>query len=127
MPNQPTIINSFSFTINGLKISFIEDNEKTILSFDPLATCDLFKNIGFIEDFTTDRNGEPVILFTDKNFPQGYGYELWCDFVKSCPNQKRIAEIIIEHRQEQEYLKELRQFVNYNRFLNYHPELRKTA
>jgi hypothetical protein len=85
-------IKSFSISIQGLQLSY----SNKVLKYDACATCELFKKVGFIEDFTQDNNGEPVILFADSNEPQGFGYELWCYFVKSFPSSLRVAEMLIE-------------------------------
>ena len=96
-----TKILSFAFNVNGLEIAIINDNGITTKKFDACATCNLLKRFGSIEDFTTDKNGEPVILFSDNSEPKGYGYQLWCDFVKSFYFTHRTAEILIEFEEMQ--------------------------
>ena len=84
-----------SFNITGLSIG----NR----FYDPCATCDLLQQIGWIEDFAIDANGEPVILFTkdcedeNGNWHNLSGYELWCDFVKSFFFSERVAEMVLDY------------------------------
>ena len=93
-------ISSFGLSLEGLQLSYTLDSQTTTVQFDACATCTLLKAAGIIEDFTTDRNGEPVILYSDSYEPAGYGYELWHRFVHSFPISLRIAEMIIEYREE---------------------------
>src|SRR5437868_4699734 len=98
--SNPAIISGYAFSLEGLKISFTKDRQRTTLSFDPLSTCDILKATGLIEDFTSDKNAEPVILYTDSQEPQGYGYELWYRFIKSFPVTMDLLQSILERRQE---------------------------
>lgn len=95
-------LKNFNFNVTGLKLNYSINKTNYSLILDPLATCSLLHNAGLIEDFSTDTNGEPVILFTDKNENRGfgYGYELWCYFVKSFLFTNRIAEMLVEYREE---------------------------
>ncbi|MBD0289217.1 MAG: hypothetical protein ICV79_27935 [Flavisolibacter sp.] len=92
-------ITHYSLTTEGLQLSYTFDGQHTNLSLDACSFCELLKEAGAIEDFTTDGNSEPVILYSDSNEPVGYGYELWCDFIKSFPFNSRVAELLIEHRE----------------------------
>jgi hypothetical protein len=94
------IIIKFSLDIKGLKISYFLNQQVYCLAYDPSSTCDLLESLEMIEGFETDSNGEPVILYTDKNEREGYGYEFWYQFIKSMPLSKRVAEIIIEASQD---------------------------
>src|SRR2546423_15024471 len=95
------IISGYSFSLEGLKISYTKDGEKFTLTLDSKASCQAFKECGFIEDFTIqDSTGEPVILFTDDQQPLGYGYQLWHDFIKSFPLNMSLLISVLESRQE---------------------------
>jgi hypothetical protein len=93
------VTNPSTLTIDGLTLIYSVNGQKITAKYDAPATCDLLKNAGLIEDFTTDSNGEPVVLFSDNNTPVGYGYELWCDFIKSFPFCDRVAEMLAEYRE----------------------------
>jgi hypothetical protein len=97
---QSIFLYRFNFNCTGLHFSYFANGVRNIVKLDPCATCDLLKSAGLIEDFTTDRNGEPVILFSDNNEPQGYGYELWFQFVESFPLSNRVIEILAEYREQ---------------------------
>jgi hypothetical protein len=88
----------YNFSTDGTQITFSAGRTQTTLSFDAPATCQLLQDIGAIEDFTLDANGEPVVLYTAPAHPLGYGYAHWCDFVKTFPLSRRTAEIILEDR-----------------------------
>jgi hypothetical protein len=97
---QTVSLNSFSFTLAGLQFNYLVNGKNTILSLDPKATCSLLQVAGMIEGFDTDSNGEPVILFTDHSYPEGYGFDQWCYFVKFFPISYRIAQTLVEYREE---------------------------
>ena len=119
---QKTVLNGYCLNYDGLKISFTKGGEKSTTTYDPKATCDLFKEIGYIEDFTFDKNGEPVILFTDNSVPPGYGYELWCNFIKSFPGKESLFLNVIEYKEERKAFKKLQTAINYIRYQMYHPQ-----
>lgn len=96
---------TYFFTINGLTVENY--------SFCPKATCDLLQQMGLIEDFTTDRNGEPVILYADSKENQGFGYCLWHDFIKSFFINERVAEMVLEYKTSTELLAETVNTINY--------------
>ena len=106
-------INSFSLTIAGLQISYAKSGANFITNYDPLATCNLLKDAGLIEDYTGDKNGEPVILYTDNNEPQGYGFELWCYFVKSFPMGSEVAQMLIEYKEGRKVYNTVMAKINY--------------
>jgi hypothetical protein len=89
-------VTDYSLTIEGMKLTMSAANETYVFTNCPKEACQVLKEAGLIEDFTIDKNGEPVILYTDKNEPKGYGYELWCHFVKSFPNVLRVGQMIID-------------------------------
>lgn len=91
-----TII-SFSFSIKGLVIIY-NNGENNVLTLCPLATCDILKDCRFIEDFTIDKNGEPVILYSDIKEPREYGFCYWCQFVRTFFFSQRVAEMILEYK-----------------------------
>lgn len=106
-------INSFSLTITGLQIHYTKDGVNFHNSYDPLATCNVLKDAGLIEDFTMDKNGEPVFLYSDSNEPQGYGYELWCYFIKSFPMGSEVAQMLIEFKEGREVYNTVMTQINY--------------
>jgi hypothetical protein len=89
-------LTSFRFDVNGLQLDYTLDGENGSLSFDPRATCQLFKENSLIEDFDSDRNGDPVILFCDGTYPEGYGFDRWNSFVCFFPVNFRTAQLLIE-------------------------------
>lgn len=93
---QKVSLNSFRFDLHGLQLDYDVDGEKSILIFDPCATCDLLKYNKLIEDFDIDKNGEPVILFTDRTYPEGYGFDQWISFVVFFPIKFRTAQLLLE-------------------------------
>jgi hypothetical protein len=91
-------VNTFSLSIEGLKLAYAVSNQKTIIKLDARATCNLLQDLNVIEGFDFDKNNEPVIFFTVNT--QGInstGFCFWCDFVKSYPFGQRHAEIIADH------------------------------
>lgn len=84
-----TQIKNFSLSVVGLTINN--------LSFCPRATCELLKEAGFIEDWTTDNNGEPVILYADHHEPNGFGFEKWYRFQQRFFINERVAQMLLEH------------------------------
>lgn len=99
-------LKGYALSIDGLQVSYQSCLDRYTLSFDPLATCELFKSVSLIEDFDRDSNGEPVILFTDTNESQGYGFELWHRFVQSFPFTEQMAALIADgHYQESSHRK----------------------
>lgn len=115
----------YSLNYGGLQLSWTSHGQKFFLIYDPCATCEFLKGLRIIEDFTLDKNGEPVIMFTDSNKPEGYGFALWCSFIKSYPFQRRHFEIFAEDRTTTWNFKNLQRQINYTRYLMYHPK--KTA
>lgn len=97
---------NFKFSINGTEIIYASSGEKTRLVLDAAATCEELKSLGAIEDFAIDRNGEPVVLYSDANEPVGYGFEPWCLFLQSFPFNQRVAEIIVESREDRKAFRE---------------------
>jgi hypothetical protein len=91
---QAIAINNFGLSIEGLQI-----NNKF---FCPKATCDLLDQMHLIEAWSTDSNGEPVILFEKEVDADGAwgtttGFEFWCHFIKSFFFSQRVAEMVLEH------------------------------
>jgi hypothetical protein len=105
---------SFCFAIDGFSITYSDSNrEINSLSFDPLSTCNLFQHFSIIEGFDIDRNGEPVILYTDSYFHQPVtGWSFWCDFVKSYPFTGRHAELIAEAIEDHNYFRNFESIIN---------------
>jgi hypothetical protein len=93
---QTVFLNSFRFDINGLQFNYTKDGETFISSFDALATCNLFTEHKLIEGFDIDKNCEPVILFTDRTYPEGFGFDMWASFVHFFPVSYKIAAKILE-------------------------------
>jgi len=92
------MINRFSLSVEGLILNYTYERVTTNLILDACATTDLFQNMGFIEDFVV--SNEPVVLFTDLKEGQPItGYSTWCDFVKTFPMTRRMAEMIAEYRE----------------------------
>jgi hypothetical protein len=91
------IVEKFGLSIDGLTLAYSANNVKNIFQFDALSTCNLFQDLNIIEGFDTDKNGEPVILFTQSfGRTPTTGFCFWCDFIRSHPFCKRQAEIIGE-------------------------------
>lgn len=96
---------TYSFTITGLTVG----NH----SFDPCATVDLLVQMGLVEDFSIDRNGEPVILYCDNKEDRGYGFCLWHEFVKTFFINERVAEMVLEYKTSSELLAETVNTINH--------------
>jgi hypothetical protein len=93
-------VNAYSLGLHGLLIIYEYKGQKTTLLLDPKATCQTFEDLRIIESFETDSNGEPMILWQDKQFGRPViEHCLWCEFISSFPCIKRHAEIIIEDRE----------------------------
>lgn len=105
-------VTHYSLTIEGMQLGLTAAGEKYQFTNCPKESCQVLKEAGLIEDFTIDKNGEPVILYADKNKPQGYGYELWCHFVKSFPNVLRVGQMIIEALQDSAVTKRNTMIIN---------------
>lgn len=95
---QRLSLSGWRLSVDGFSLSYTQDGVSHSTSFDPCATCAFFKDCTLIEDFTQDSNGEPVILYTDGNEPQGYGYELWHRFAKSFPLCDELAFALLEYK-----------------------------
>ena len=93
-----TTVNSYSLSIDGLTIAYTSGSAKTYLFFDPKATCELFESRSMIEGFDIDKNGEPVIYYTETIYGRSAtAFCFWCDFVRTFPFILRHAEILVEH------------------------------
>ena len=112
MAHRITII-GFSLSLQGLKIIYQKEDQANSIQYDPCAACDFFKTAGLIEDFTTDPNGEPIILYTDQDEYHGYGYELWHRFVKSFYLTRRMVELLIEGKESQKQFLRTIATINY--------------
>lgn len=101
MNTQPLqILGRFTFDLQGFCATYAYKGETTSLTLCLAALCDLLKETKLIEDFTLDRNSEPVILYTDNKFPPGYGFEYWSAFVKFFPISYRMGVKLLEWREE---------------------------
>lgn len=100
MNQQLEILGRFTFNIEGFQATYAYRGKTITLSLCPAALCDLLKETKQIEDFTMDRNGEPVILFSDNSFPPGYGFEYWCAFVRFFPISYRMAVALLQYRED---------------------------
>lgn len=109
-------VTSYSFSVNGLSITYTFKGQTTTWTLDPKAACDVFQTVGIVEGWDTDKNSEPVILWQDRMYGRPVvEHCLWVDFVKTFPFIQRHAEIIIEDRERR---KASRQFhVTMNRLL----------
>ena len=90
----------FTFDVNGFSAKYTYNGQTTTLTLCPAAFCQLLQDAAQIEDFTLDQNGEPVILYTDNQFPEGYGFEHWCAFVRFFPVSYRMAVKLLQYREE---------------------------
>jgi hypothetical protein len=91
-------INSYKLSIDGLTITYTYKQESATLFFDPKATCELFEHVGMIEGFDIDKNGEPIIYYTERIWCRpATAFCLWFEFVKTFPFIQRHAEILVEH------------------------------
>lgn len=90
----------FIFDVNGFVAKYSYKGRTTTLTLCPAAFCDLLAEAKQIEDFTLDGNGEPVILYTCNIFPQGYGFEHWCAFVRFFPISYRMAVALLQYRED---------------------------
>ena len=110
---SPTV-NSYSLSIDGLSIAYTSGTEKTILNFDAKAACNLFEDAGMIEGFDIDKNGEPVIYYTESIYGRKAAcYCLWFEFVKTFPFIQRHAEILVEHQTDPREFKKTYAKINY--------------
>ena len=113
---QTIITNSFSLSGEGLSINYLAGGSARNVKCDPLATCQLFKTLWFIEDYDQSEP-EPVILFSTIDVYPGYdgepievtGYsgEQWSDFIKSFPLNEKIVAIILAYLEDKEHYKQL--------------------
>lgn len=88
---------SFALTIAGLQLIYSVDGKTTNRRFCPHSTCELLQDFNLIEGFDKDRNGEPVILFTDNVCGVcKTGYALWFRFVEGFQVSQRMAEIFVD-------------------------------
>jgi hypothetical protein len=95
---KQVIINNYAFSVNGFHLNYSTQQQSFDLTFDAKATANLLKQAGIIEDFDLDKNGEPVILYTDSMYGRPVsGFCLWCDYVKTFRFIGRHAEILAEH------------------------------
>lgn len=95
---KKVIINNYAFSVNGFHLNYSASRKTFDLTFDAKATADLFKKAGIIEDFDFDKNGEPVILYTEVLYGRpATGFCFWCDYVRTFGFINRHAEIIAEY------------------------------
>jgi hypothetical protein len=124
---QTISLTSFAFSVEGFYLCYLYKHDTIRAFYDAKATAQLFQDAGFIEGFDLDKNGEPVILYTDETRPQGYNGAQWSDFLKTFPMQKRIAEMLAEYREERKHFKLLQNLVNCGRYQHRHPTQEATA
>ena len=94
------ILNRFYFNLEGFNIVYRYKGQTTHLQLCPKATCQLLQDAGLIEGFDIDENGEPVVLFTSNEYPQGYGFDRWNSFVCFFPISYRMAARLMEYRED---------------------------
>ena len=90
------LINHFSLSLSGLTINYSTENSTNNLSLDPSATCDLLNQVGAIEGFDLDRNGEPIILYTaiqGRRITTGYSF--WVNFCITYPMTDALAQRLV--------------------------------
>lgn len=101
MTNSNLFINGYyRFNHQGLDITYTYKGQTTHLQLCPKATCQLLQDAGLIEGFNLDENSEPVILFTDNTYPAGYGFDRWNSFVCTFKISHRMAQKIMEFRED---------------------------
>lgn len=111
-----TVINlqKFTFNLNGFTASYSYKGENYTLTLDPAATCQLMQSAGLIEGFDINHaTGEPVILFTDNTYPEGYGFGEWASLVVFYHLSYRKAQMMLERKHE------AKEFHNFNALCNY--------
>ena len=102
MYSKPNIllIGAFTFNLKGFEATYSVNNVRTRLQLCPKATCQLLQEAGLIEGFDIDENGEPVILFTDNTYPEGYGFGRWASFVCFFKISYQMAIKLIEFKED---------------------------
>lgn len=109
---QLTIQGNYTFNLQGLNITYKVGAKTTQIVLCPKATCQLFQDAGLIEGFDIDQNGEPVILFTDNQFPAGYGFEYWSGFVVFFKLSRKMAAKLMEYREDRKASQTFQAIVN---------------
>jgi hypothetical protein len=111
---QTITVQSFSFSIEGLTVTFTKGISTSTLILCPAATCDLFAQLGAIEGFDLDKNNEPVILFTDNQYGRpATGWDVWANFVKRFPLTERMVQIFMEYKEERKAHKRFQGKIKY--------------
>jgi hypothetical protein len=110
---QRLSLTGYRLSLDGLTLSYTKNSIYYCASFDPCATCAFLQQASAIEDFTLDKNSEPVILYSDNNEPQGYGFELWHQFVKSFPLCEKLAFLLLEYKIQREEHAQFQATVNH--------------
>lgn len=91
----------YSFTIEGLQITYLLKGERRQRTFicDPRHTCELFKELAWIDEADQDSNSEPVILVaivSDKG-KTVRDFTTWCDFLRTFLFTESHAEKLAEY------------------------------
>jgi hypothetical protein len=88
-------IQTVTFGLCGLSISFLHGGNKNTISFDAFATCDKLQQLGIIKDFDKEeRTGEPLVKVHENSI-------FWCDFVNDFKVSNEVAEQVIEIKTSQ--------------------------
>lgn len=107
MESNVFIHDRFTFDVNGFCATYSYKGQTTTLNLCHGALCELLKAAKQIEDFTIDQNGEPVVVWTDNRLPSPYsfGFEHFCDFVRTFPMTYKLAVKLLEFKvSRQEHL-----------------------
>jgi hypothetical protein len=107
------LIGTFAFNLKGFDVIYSVKGVRTHLRLCPKATCELLQEAGLIEGFEIDKNGEPVILFTDNTLPAGYGFDQWASFVCFFKISRQMAVKLMEYREDRKKSRSFQTKVNY--------------
>lgn len=95
---QTVYLKKYRFSLSGLQLIYTYKGENFNVSLDPLATCQLLQDMKQIEGFDIDRNGEPVILYSES--ATSYGYCFWFEFVKTYPLNFLMCRVMADHLED---------------------------
>lgn len=107
-----TVLN-YSFSLYGLSINYQYKGASNTIFFDPCAACEVFSKLRIIDDFQLDSNGEPVIIWEDRQYGcPAMGWCQWYQFAATFKVIQRHAEIIAEARENEKSFRKSEAIIN---------------
>lgn len=84
-------INHFQLTNEGIQLRYSVDNQNRKVFIENRPACEMLKATGIIQDFTEDKNHEPVVRTSNAdNIP-------WCRFIKLLSIDTTLPQKIAEY------------------------------